>query len=82
MHTQNKYPAWQSWIENVNEIREELEGYNYSLSDTLLLTKFQDQYYGIMDVQHGYNANMDLLFTKMFAAEDRHLFTWQKLLTM
>jgi hypothetical protein len=57
MHTQNKFPAWQSWIENVNEIREELEGYNYALSDTLLLTKFQDHYYRIMDAQHGYNAN-------------------------
>ena len=28
------------------------------------------------------NANMDLLFTKMYVAEDRHEFTWQKLLTL
>jgi hypothetical protein len=32
MHQQNRYPARQSWVEDVNEIREELEGYNYPVT--------------------------------------------------
>ncbi len=32
MHQQDRFPAWQSWVEDVHEIREELKGYNHSFS--------------------------------------------------
>jgi hypothetical protein len=35
-----------------------------------------------MDKTHGLNSNTDILFTKMFVAEDHIQKTWQKILTI
>jgi hypothetical protein len=48
MHQQDRYLAWQSWVEDVNEIRKELEGYNYLITDDYLYNRFRDLYYDIM----------------------------------
>jgi hypothetical protein len=80
MHQQDRYPAWQSWVEIVNEIREEIKGYNYPVTDDYLCNRFGDLYYEIMLKNHGKNTNGDNLLSRMLVYKDYHLMTWQQIL--